>query len=361
MSDGKLPVVNYSNKLYVYSLKEGAFYFFIDAYITTSYYLRLKNDNSWAIGSASLQNINQKTTVLSSSSTNDEYPSAKCVYDNIENVMEVASGKTATYVCSYANNADLNSQDNEVDVSSIVDINNNTHNYTDLKIGDNIYITELDVPDRWVSNFRNAGVVQLFADGNFTGTINSWLGRSNATYSIANNVLTVSNPTASDYSTSMYKSNGGYQANHKYMIVYNAKGSSNIGIKLGFGLGGVNKTTQWTVNDQWVSYYYVTTLSNPNDGYIRLYFKFTSSSDSIQVKNCMVIDLTAIYGDGNEPTTYADFKDDFPNDYYPYNTDAGLKLTILSKLETAKVPVTDVQVNSTSVVSNSVANVIVPT
>jgi len=56
--------------LYVYSLQEGTFFFFIDAYMATSYYLRVNTSNTWAVGNVSLQNINEKTTTLSSDSTN---------------------------------------------------------------------------------------------------------------------------------------------------------------------------------------------------------------------------------------------------------------------------------------------------
>lgn len=42
-----------------------------------------------------------KVTTLSSSSTDTQYPSAKVVYDNVQNVREVAEGKCKTFVLSY--------------------------------------------------------------------------------------------------------------------------------------------------------------------------------------------------------------------------------------------------------------------
>ena len=41
--------------------------------------------------------------------------------------------------------------------------------------------------------------------------------------------------------------------------------------------------------------------------------------DSFSIKDLMCIDLTAMFGEGNEPATVADFRAMFPNDYYAYN------------------------------------------
>ena len=45
-------------------------------------------------------------------------------------------------------------------------------------------------------------------------------------------------------------------------------------------------------------------------------------NDVVQMSNAMVIDLTEIFGAGNEPTTVEEFKAIYPNDYYDYNTGA---------------------------------------
>ena len=44
-----------------------------------------------------------------------------------------------------------------------------------------------------------------------------------------------------------------------------------------------------------------------------------SVGDSISIKNMMCIDLTEMFGEGNEPTTVETFKALFPHDYYPYD------------------------------------------
>ena len=104
-------------------------------------------------GHADLESISNKITILNSSSTNTQYPGAKATYDAIENVREVAEGKKATYVVSYATNANFNSQNDFISLTgSITDVNSQTITLNDFKLGDSIYVTEVDVPDRWVSS-----------------------------------------------------------------------------------------------------------------------------------------------------------------------------------------------------------------
>ena len=150
-----------------------------------------------------------KVTSISSNSTDTQYPSAKCVYDELVNVREVAEGKCQSYVISYATseitqptfvarkykrvdgtridtwedfvnyitnqhveeyyycaNADFNTDanypqlDDQNQAGYIITIDNiivrlwypDYAGYDgDLKLGDNIYVDELDVPDRWCS------------------------------------------------------------------------------------------------------------------------------------------------------------------------------------------------------------------
>ena len=76
------------------------------------------------------------------------------VYTAIQNVTEIAEGKTATYTLSYATtgNASFNSQDNSITVSSFVDTAGNVITDEDVKVGDIVLIVEVDVPDRWVQS-----------------------------------------------------------------------------------------------------------------------------------------------------------------------------------------------------------------
>lgn len=80
------------------------------------------------------------------------------IYDAIEDIREVAEGKTATYVCSDATNVVLDSQDASISITSaLTDINSKSIALADFNIGDNIYVIETDVPDRWVASIAKSG------------------------------------------------------------------------------------------------------------------------------------------------------------------------------------------------------------
>lgn len=85
------------------------------------------------------------------------YSSAK-VESMFGNILEIAEGKTSTYVVSYEDMEDLNSQDNSVTVSDITDINGDTIALSSLKVGDIVLVTEQDVPDRWVGSISTDSV-----------------------------------------------------------------------------------------------------------------------------------------------------------------------------------------------------------
>lgn len=153
------------------------------------------------------ENVANKKTTIDSQSSDIDYPSAKCVYDNLQNVMEVAEGKKQNYVLSYnatppteqtfqyyhlyrfdgtlietwadfqtyvsnqsCVNSVFNSQNNTIQtisgyllIDKLVDAPYSTYlvlSYNDIyggniKVGDTFYIKELDVPDRWYYGFIN--------------------------------------------------------------------------------------------------------------------------------------------------------------------------------------------------------------
>ena len=145
------------------------------------------------------EDTDNKVTSLSILSTDTQYPSAKCVYDNIDAVRNIANGKCKTYVIKYSEEAPteatytgnlykldgtrlsawqdfsnyvgtsnigngvFNSQNNSVTVSynpldpkyyifSTSDITYVAKDYEwflYLKLGDVLLIVETEVPDRW--------------------------------------------------------------------------------------------------------------------------------------------------------------------------------------------------------------------
>lgn len=88
LSAGKLPYLIRNDKLYFYFttqvLASVNYHIFSSNNMEGAYYARVAaNNNSWGASSISLQNSAQKVTSISASSTDGQYPSAKCVYDNL--------------------------------------------------------------------------------------------------------------------------------------------------------------------------------------------------------------------------------------------------------------------------------------
>ncbi len=82
----------------IYIKDEETFYF-----VNESYELELSDIGSGGGGDMSAyERKSNKVTTLSNESTDTQYPSAKCVWDNLVNVREVAEGKCKAFVLSYA-------------------------------------------------------------------------------------------------------------------------------------------------------------------------------------------------------------------------------------------------------------------
>ena len=87
LTDNKIPYIVYNDKEYLYQgTKLDGTYCFICTIDTQLYACYITNNNSWSSSSYSIENTTNKVTSLSSSSTDTEYPSAKCVYDIIGDV-----------------------------------------------------------------------------------------------------------------------------------------------------------------------------------------------------------------------------------------------------------------------------------
>lgn len=89
-----------------------------------------------------------------------------------------------------------------------------------------------------------------------------------------------------------------------------------------------NFADTWTGNKydliggQWSNISYIVTCTSETTRYPYIGNSLGSqivSGDTIEIKNLMIIDLTAMFGTGNEPTTVEEFRALYPNSYYPYN------------------------------------------
>lgn len=360
---GKLPVCIYNNKMYIYCLKEGQFYFFTSAYITSSYYLRINTSNTWAIGNALLQNTNALVTTLSSSSTNTEYPSAKAVYDAIEDIREVATGKKQTYVVDIAHNTDFNSQDSEITIThSLVDVENTTIPFSQINIGDTIYVTDENVPDRWVSEFQDRTLLTtaegsssqasvpspsspvlivstIYYDRQYQPVELRGIGTAKDTYE--NGIIT-RNIGMIDLGTLGWSKN----ADRKYFV------TSSIPFKRPAGTGDMaNLMCEKYQNIAWAGITSATTGIGGNfAGQFLIYDPDYASYTEAQF--VAAISGTIVYYECSTPTEESIA-------LYNIGPRTGI---IVNKVETAKVPISSISVNNTTLTPiNSNINITVPT
>lgn len=87
----------------------------------------------------------------------EDYAKISYVDAEISRVVEVAQGKTQTFVVNYADNAFLNSQDAELNVQQFITIDGEAIAADTLKPGDVILVVETNVPDRWVKQINEQG------------------------------------------------------------------------------------------------------------------------------------------------------------------------------------------------------------
>ena len=155
---------------------------------------------------------------------------------------------------------------------------------------------------------------QLIEKGNMT---DGWIF-SNATGSYADNVLTFTASATNGFVRPNSPQN--IIANHKYLGIIDIKGVSSFATYIYFtGDNGshfnVNVTTNWQTVAR--------VFTNPSTGsnwYPRIFDARQSGWDAISVRNCMLIDLTQMFGTGNEPTSVSDFTSLFPLSYYQYDS-----------------------------------------
>lgn len=87
------------------------------------------------------------------------------VFDAMQEIMEVAEGKTKTYVvdADTQGNAPFKASTDTITVTSFVAVDGTVVSVADLKLGDVILVTQTDYPDRWVGGFGDESGLGRFA------------------------------------------------------------------------------------------------------------------------------------------------------------------------------------------------------
>ena len=105
------------------------------------------------------------------------------------------------------------------------------------------------------------------------------------------------------------------KSNNKYYVSFEASSNDNIKLVFSFNASLVVELTE--SNKRYRGIIKTGTLTTPRS-YIYLYSP-SGVTCSYRVGNIKVIDLTQMFGAGNEPSTVEEFEAMFPADYYPYS------------------------------------------
>ena len=165
--------------------------------------------------------------------------------------------------------------------------------------------------------FEGNGVVMnnRLENGNFESGA-GWSSETGTSRSISNNVVTITTTVSNN---GIYRSTN-FQSAHKYLIVATVRTTdANVtNIKLGsVGSASVQMTVNNPTSTFTKNYGIFTCSANANSFYI-----FTSTPGTYEAKEVMLIDLTKMFGSGNEPTTTDDVRIQWllSQGYIAYNT-----------------------------------------
>lgn len=164
---------------------------------------------------------------------------------------------------------------------------------------------------------------QIIKNGNFVDT-SDW-SQHGGSITAENNILTFVQ-SGSDIQIIQSKN---LVNNHKYFCSFTAKSNSN---SLGLTVDNVSSSPRLALvcDNEWHTCETIFTANNDYTASANPYFYgLGTEGDTVQLKNVMIIDLTDLYGAGNEPTA-EQFRKMFPNEYYDYN--AGVTINGLVNL-----------------------------
>jgi hypothetical protein len=172
---------------------------------------------------------------------------------------------------------------------------------------------------------------QLVSNGDFSDGATGWTANSaNGTFAASEGVGTLT-CTVGGARAGCRVSTGTYNgiALHKLYVKIEYKSSALRDIYFGDGVGTAFfnvaeariKVTPEAVNTWYIADGITTRQSVDASGNtaFKVFFSYADVGETLQLRNLMCIDLTAMYGEGNEPTA-EEFRASFPGDYYAHDT-----------------------------------------
>lgn len=176
---------------------------------------------------------------------------------------------------------------------------------------------------------------QLMQNGNFESASGWSKGGGITSFSVADNVATMVIGTGEYNHYLRYATGKTLYSTHKYYVrgEMHSDDFSKAFIQLsGTSYAAVTVVASQTIPTNGVVSGIFTAAQDVEDSF--LYYRFGDGSlaqeGSGTLQKCMLIDLTLMFGAGNEPSTVAEFEAMFPASYYPYNAGTLLSAGVTS-------------------------------
>jgi len=169
---------------------------------------------------------------------------------------------------------------------------------------------------------------QLVPNGNFVDTSN-WTTSSGVTFSVSGNKATVIYPAKTSASVpSIWSTSFNYIANHKYYYHYTIRGSNGLSVAYS-NIGGSATITATGSYQEIEGIKTVTSSGSPGRASIG---NDANEEQTIIIKNVMIVDLTAMFGEGQEPTV-TEFRLMFPDEYLSYSEDKTIHVPMYKAIQ----------------------------
>ena len=239
--------------------------------------------------------------------TDTQYPAAKLVKDNLDNKANVDGYYGGMTVGSAENLVGRGSV--EAEYGGI----RTSAGSADIGSGSASIVRMKGNSFKWNQLVRNGN----FVDGKTGWSVGYYAGKN--ALSVGNNVATI---TKTESTNIIEISRGDFEliTGHKYVISYDAR----VNQTCNFIFGVPSNTTPSGTTDVWAKH---TAFYTVEPGRMRLYFGALTAINAdtvLELRNIIAIDLTAIFGSGNEPATVEEFdawreEMGLTLDYYEYN------------------------------------------
>lgn len=162
-------------------------------------------------------------------------------------------------------------------------------------------------------------------NGNFANGVTNWTIRQiNGVISTADGITMLCDNTDSIFPAAIQTVD--IQTGHKYFVSFSAKKNDCAISAVSFYFGNswapiTSPSSRINVTTAWGTKAAIIVCPDNANSIILSPWNYTNNNDEQwSLKNVILIDLTLMFGKGNEPSTVEEFEAMFPENYYKYNS-----------------------------------------